>query len=274
MESKRIKKFKESLIKEIPFFPNNRETKEALLSQAKLPIILHYLNWKSRYIPLRARKVSLESYVLNDQRFLDLKGKMDKLFIEVTTGTDLTPYLSLKAHKKGYTPNTQNDKWADKDFLLNVMGFHHLHLEEFPARTNEVVFVKVTREEFRVIAIFDHSVFKSKSDDVSLNKERSRLWSIFEEYSSRGVPPNSVYLPSVITTSGHPLHMVDMASSYNEIIHNIDPNLENKKFIAEIYSEASLEIPKNNRLTWQLYDLDLGLIDKANNFFIFKYGPC
>ena len=273
MESKRIRNFKELLIKEIPFFPNNRETKEALLKQAQLPIILHYLHWKSRYIPQRPRKVILDNHVINDERISYLKEKINNLLLDVTTGTDLTPYLSSKAHKKGYTPNTENDKWADKDFLLNITGFHHLHLDKYPARTNDVIFAKITREEFHVVAIFNHSVFDSKPDN-SLNEEQLRLWSIFDEYSSRGLPPNSVYYSSVITTSGHPLEIVDIASGYNEIIHKFESQLQSQEFIHNMYKNANLVIPKKNKLTWHLYDLDLGLLDKANNFFIIKYGPC
>lgn len=275
MEPKRVKDLKSSLIREIPFFPNDRATKEGLHDQALLPIILHHLHWKSRFIPKRPRAVFIEGYAVNDKRVPELKEKIEALLSDVKGGNDLSPYLSSKADNKGYTPHTDSDKWADKDFLLNVTGFHHLHLNKSPERSNEVIFARVTREEFHVIAISDHSAFESDAtDDLSLSEERSRIFAIFREYSSRGLPPNSVYLPKIITTSGHPLEIVDIASSYNEIVLSMDKKLDDNDFINSIYEEANLDRPKNNKLKWYIHDLDLGILDKNRNFFVLKYGPC
>lgn len=286
MESKSLKKFKSTLIKAIPFFPNDKKTKDVLMNQSISSVMFHYVHWVSRFIPKRPRKVFIENYATNDQRWSDLDGVINNFISKVKSGEDLTPYLSLKVHRKGYTPvdrirNGDTDRWDDKDFLLNAMGFHHFHLglemdsNGISDRTNEVLFAKVTRNEFHIVALFDHSVFDSeKKDNDEMNSERSRLWDIFDEYSSRGIPPGSIYIPTMITTSGHPVHIHGITNEYIHIINQIDPKIENKEFIYSLYKEgANIDIPKKRKLDWHMNGLDLGLLDKNNNFFVFMNGP-
>ena len=56
-------------------------------------------------------------------------------------------------------------------------------------RTDEVLFAEVTRDQFNVVAIFDHAVF-DKTDKVTktMTAERDRLWGLFTKISSRGAP--------------------------------------------------------------------------------------
>ena len=273
----RTDKLKSYLIKEIPFFPNDRETKKELECQSLLPVLLHYLTWKSRFVPQKPRKVVIEQYLKSDKRVSSLKKLLEELFSEIESGNDLTPYLSSKANSKGYTParGLSGDKWADKDMILHTTGFHHFHFTKYPVRTDEVVFAKVSRDSFHAMAIFDHSVFKpSSGNSGALTKERARLMAIHSEYSSRGIPQGIPYADSIITTSAHPLQVVDMASAYNEIIFNNDPKLDDHDYISSIYKKVDWIIPKNNKLSWHLHGLDLGVIDKNNQFFVFREGPC
>ncbi len=264
------------MIEEIPFFPNNRGTKQNLSDQALLPVLLHYLSWKCRTIPQRPRKTYVEKYALDDKRMSGLESRINNLLSEVEAGNDLTLYLSSKVNCEGYTPyqNTNGDKWADKDFLLNTTGFHHFHLAKYPNRTNEVVFARVTREAFHIIAIFDHSVFDSVATNNDLSQERSRLLELHSEYSSRGLPPGTVYASSILVTSGHPLHVVDLASIYNEVIINNDPKLDDPDFISKIYCETQLQIPKKQKFSWYIHGLDLGIVDNNKQCIIYKFGPC
>ena len=169
-ESKRIKNLKSIIIKLIPKFPNTKETKR-ILEQKSLPsLFIDYINWASRYVPLRRRTISIEPTATNDPRWCALRTEIDAFLFKVRNGEDLTPHLSLQAHKQGFTPaagltGPNVDKWADKDFLLNVMGFHHFHLGTsieaagHVMRTDDVLFAEVTRDTFNVVAIFNHSVF-------------------------------------------------------------------------------------------------------------------
>jgi len=161
------------------------------------------------------------------------------------------------------------------------MGYHHFHLGEniepqgFATRTNDLLFAKVTREQFDVIAIFDHSVFDlERSANDEMRPERQRLWEVFHEHSSQGMPPGSAYIiPSMITTSGHSIHLVRLADEYSRIVRELDPKLDEKVFLAELYASAKQTVPKNPNLSWHLHVLDLGLLEgNTNTFFVFHYG--
>ncbi len=275
MTSKRTNQFKDSLIKQLPFSPNEKQVKVALENDSLLSLLLDFLTWKQRLIPKRPRKLIIEKHFLEDERISKLDNQINQLFSEIGAGNDLNPYLSKYVNTKGYIPSqyTNGNKWADKDELLHTTGFHHLHFEKYPKRTKELVFARITRDEFNAIAIFGHSVFGNKqANGYSCTNEEHRLMAISSEYSFRGCSSDGVFATSDMTTSCHPLHIREMASIYNEIIFNNDPKLDDTKFISSIYDEVEFQIPRNNKLCWYIYGLDLGLIDKNNQFIIFKEG--
>ena len=166
VESKRIKKLREEIIKGTPKFPNNKATKQLLEFKHLTDLLIIYLSWRARLITPRPRKVTIEQDVLNDIRWDSISNNFEMLKKKIEEGEDICPYLSLKAHEKGYTPaasgnTTDTDKWEDKDFILNVMGFYHLHtgeLEEgkkISGRTDEVIFARIDKSTFNVIGIFN-----------------------------------------------------------------------------------------------------------------------
>lgn len=281
-ESKRIRKLRRDLIKKLPKSPNDKATKIELVGQNLTDLLIHYLNWACRYVAIKKRKVIIDSEVTKDKRWPISKPGIEALFEKVRNGEELTPHLSLRAHSKGYvsskTKNTPNaDRWEDKDFLLNVMGYHHFHLGlnlepgGFVTRTDNVLFAKVTRELFTAIAIFDHSVFEPPEGEIS--SERSRLWELFDDYALSGVPDGTVVIPSLIATSGHPLHLVGMAQDYAWVISQTDPMLDQYEFLKEFYSDAGLNVPKKPKLEWWINFTDLGLFDKALDvYFVLQRG--
>lgn len=285
-EPKRIKNFRLSIVKEIPKFPNVKATKQALEEKSLANLLIYYMNWMSRYVPPRRRKVQIESTALSDKRWRSLKPAIEALLEKVRGGDDLIPHLSLQVHNQGFTPaatakNAGADRWADKDFLLNVMGFHHFHLgmSTLPAghvdRTNEVAFAEVTRDQFNLVAIFDHSVF-DKTDEVTrtMTAERDRLWDIFTKRSSRGMPPGAVYVPAAIMTSGHAEQHVRMADYYARIVRELDPRLDEPSFVHDLYTEAGLPVPSRPKLKWHFHFLDLCVIDEAQKvYFVLQKGP-
>lgn len=90
---------------------------------------------------------------------------------------DLTPHLSLSPNTRGYslaarTPGaTTEERWSDKDQLLNRMNYHHFHLGKsieaagHAARTDDLLFAEVSRDAFKVVAIFSHEVFDTNSEE-------------------------------------------------------------------------------------------------------------
>ena len=237
------------------------------------------------YFTPSPKNVIVDKEVTNDKRWKSLSISFSSLKEKIENGDDLTPYLSLKAQEKGYTPaasgtGPDTDKWADKDFLLNVMGFYHLHVGEkkegkkIVGRTDDVVFAKVDRKQFTVIGVFDHSVFdKTDAFTQEMSSERKRLWGIFDKHTLQGISANSVVIPSMITTSAHNLKIVRLAQEYVRIIKEFDTKLDDRAYANSLYDETDISPPKNPKLDWHLRGTDIGVADGATNLYIvYKYG--
>lgn len=106
-----------------------------------------------------------------------------------------------------------------------------------------------------------------------MSVERKRLWSIFDEYVIRGAPPGSVVISSPIATSGHPIHLVSTAQEYSRIISQVDPRLDDKRFINDLYSDAGIKVPNKPKFEWAFNFTDLGIHEKNQSyFFLFRRG--
>jgi len=277
-ESKRIKRLKNNLIKELPFFPNDKVTLDELESQDIGGVLIHYLHWKTRHVPKRERRVQLSPDVTSDKRWKSLKENINELFDKVRNGEDLIPHLSTKAHKNGYTPRQRiidgdADSWDDKDQILNTKGFHHFHLDMSmessgrSKRTDNVLFAFVTRETFLAAGIFDHSVFDSSIVNGALTQEQDRMWKIHQKHATLGMEPGSSYMSNIIMSSGHPMYLIQMADRYADTIENTDSKLDDRVFVNDIYDQGKLPRPDKYKLEWHIEDLDLGIYDKKNGVF-------
>lgn len=283
-ESKRTKALRLGLAKQIPKFPNDKASIQSLERKSLGALLIDYANWAIRYVAPRPRKVIIEPAASTDHRWGSLQNNIVAFLAKVERGEDLTPHLSLEPHTRGYTPAASAlgpnvDRWADKDMLLNVMGYHHFHLSMtiepggFASRTNELIFAHVTRTEFSVVAIFDHSVFECEAGQP-LNPERGRLWRIFDEWMTRNIPAGSVVVPAPIATSGHSMHFAQLAMDYARLVSKMDQQVEDPAFVSSLTTEPAIALPANPKWKWHLYYLDLGLWEKTSeSFLVFRHGP-
>jgi hypothetical protein len=283
-ETKRIEAMRLGLAKQIPKFPTGKASKRSLEGKSLGPLLIDYTNWAIRYVAPRPRKVIVEPTASTDSRWKALQKDINPFLEKVKLGEDLTPHLSHWPHRRGYTPAASAqgpdvDRWADKDMLLNVMGYHHLHTSTtidpggFERLSNEILFAHVTREEFTVVGIFDHSVFKNEPGQP-LTPERERLWQIYDERLTRHVSPGSVVVASPIMQSGHSMHSVQLAMEYARLIADIDQRLEDPAYISSLTAGTAFALPPKPKWKWHLKCLDLGLIEEASGFFLlFRKGP-
>ncbi|AQV51666.1 TPA: hypothetical protein RMM48_004029 [Escherichia coli] len=282
-ESKRIRQLKENLIKELPFFPNEKSIRTELENQSLNGVLIAYLHWKTRIVPTRRRRVHIYPEVTSDKRWKELKLGIHGLLDKVRKGEDLYPHLSLRAHKYGYTPverirNGDADSWEDKDQLLNTKGFHHFHLSMniqstgLAERTNNVLFAFVSRDQFRAVGIFDHSVFDKPDSLNGMTEERERMWTLHEKYITFGMKAGTVYINNLITASGHPVNLIMLADRYAAIIREYDQKAEDRIFVNELYAQSPLPSPERFKFEWRIEGLDLVLFDKKNRvaFNVYK----
>ena len=285
-ERPRIAAFRRALVGAIPRFPNNRASREALEKKGLTDLLIIYLSWRLRFVAPRPRTVSGRQTLASDSRAAALDPMISDFLAKVEAGDDLTPYLSLEPRTRGYTPDAQTrgasaDSWADKDFLLNVMGLHHFHLE--PAgetkgsrqRTNEMLFASVTRYVFEIVGLFYHSTF-DRLDDDTMTPERTRLWTLYDQRREEGALPGQLRLDGFgglgLVTSGHPLAVVRTAQDHARLIRQIDRLLDDPAELSKFYPDGKL--PARPKPQWHYSHLDLGLADeRAGVFMRLTKGP-
>ncbi|SEF25619.1 hypothetical protein ABL840_01720 [Variovorax sp. NFACC27] len=284
-EPKRIRQLRLAICKQIPKFPNNRESLAALEAKSLGAVLIDYINWGNRFVPPRPRRVTIEPTLTADSRWKRLSGDVKALLKKARDGADLGPYLSLRVARHGFTLKSREisqsaDRWEDKDFFLNVMGYHHFHLGPsieaagHAARTDEVLFAQVTRDAFTAVGLFDHSVFESKeAASQSMTAERDRLWRLTEQRNSFGRAPG-IYIDHPITNSGHSLQHTHLAAHFARQIYFVDPKLDDLASRAELFPDLPHAVVKAMKLTWNFHYLDLGLCDRTSGtFFVLQKGP-
>ena len=274
----RVRRFRQSLIKTLPRWPNNRASL-AMAERASLgELIIDYLNLASRIIPPRPREVIVESRVLTDPKWTQYSAEIRDLLDRCSRGESLAPYQSLRPWQRGFAPAAKKQnlpvsrKWLDKDFVLTLTGWHHFHLGSVGpngrmGRTDDVLFVEVTRTTFTVICILGHGAFTLNSPEmIALNQiHHSRLAGRY--------PLGSVVTGPVIATSGHQLHIVNYAGRCLRFMGITDPKLDEHVYLEGLYAGADKISDRKPKLAWGFKGVDFGLFDlKQKIFFVYQKG--
>jgi hypothetical protein len=273
IEPARIKKLRLHLARAIPRFPNDRTSLQHLQKKDLQHILVDFINWRSRYVGTRPRSVTVETTAAHDPRWVSLSAEIKVFLKKVRKGADITPHLSLEPHTRGFTPTalaagaSAEDKWSDKDFVLTAQGFHHFHLGtslEPPGhvkRTDDLLFAHVTHDSFKVIAIFDHSVF-----DLS-SPERQRLWVVHDQYVFRDLPPDAFVLRGAVATSGHSMQVINYANRCARTVFHIDPKLDDRSYVEDFYATSGRPVPAKTKLAWGFNHLDIGVAEMRSKVF-------
>jgi len=279
--SNREKALRKNIIDAIPKFPNDKATRIEMEGKSLGDLFIDYISWRLRLVGMRPRLVFGEDILRRELKDQSLLQGAEQFLEAVKKGDDLTPYLSNKATKRGYTPRSKNssdveERWEDKDFLLNVMGCHHFHIgvgqtsSGLVNRTDEVIFARLDRNEFHILGIYDHSVFEFSNS--SITPERDRLWKAFSEHESQGneagVYISGGYGGLGITMSGHPTIVVGLSMKLAQIVRNTEPKLDDPDFLKSLGFEN-----REAKIDWYFNHLDFGLLDtRSNRFVVLKYG--
>jgi hypothetical protein len=271
-EPKRLRDLRLGLAKAIPKSPNDRATLDELRGKPLGPLLVDFVNWRSRYVGARPRKVTLEPAATADPRWTTQVTRIRHLLEKVERGEDLSAHLSLDPHSRGYAPAAHapgaTDKWLDKDFLLATNGYHHFHLgttverRGHAERTDELIFAHVTRDGFHVIAVSDHSVFDPSS------VERHQLHCAHRAYAFRNLPPGSYVIGTALATSGHTCQAVYYAQHCARTILTIERKLDERDFVELVLADLPIDAPPQPRWDWLFQHLDLCLFERQTRTLV------
>ncbi len=248
-------------------------------------LLIIFIAWRLRHVAARPRVVLGLDKISADARYGLLKPNIDAFIAAIQQGDDLTKYLSLEPRTKGYSPaaeapGNRTDRWADKDMILNVMGLHHFHLgmateaAGHAARTDDLIFASVDRDNFEIVGLFNHAAFEHE-DDGTMSDERERIWSVYSNRLHQSALPGQLAIGGYgslgVTLSSHPVPVVRAAQDHMRIVAEIDPKLDERAYINDLFPQP---LPNNPKLTWFYQHLDFGLLEeKTQQFLLFRRGP-
>lgn len=264
-----IRKFKEDLIAQIPFTPNNRESKSFLLN-LDIGSILHiYDFWRHRFITPRPRKTFIPNQIRNnDPLYLKNKENVKAVLKKIEIGEDISSHLSRKVHEQSFdVEDFKNNRnfIGSRDHLLVCEGFYHLHLEPYPKRTDELIIGHAAEDGFEVIGIFSHKIFETENSESEKNKFNAAI----NNYLRRKMP-NGGYCIGGAGGGMQNLAGSSIANTWNQI--NNLKILQNVEFVKggieqhtrNLYKTVHNRTPKNVKAIWRMNHRNVEIFDRVN----------
>jgi len=273
-----IKRFRQTMIKELPKVPNTPVAIEELERMPTRMIISKYITWKIRTIPIRKRTIAFYPMGIDLKILLKMYPDIKVFLDKVIKGNDLNPYLSERVRTHGVIlPGASlKNKGKDIDTLVLREGLYHFHFapkdnKNPKGRSNYLIFADVSKDTFTIVAIAPHRVFEHDTEDAH------RFFDIRRRYLERDIPAGQPYMLNPVMSTGHTLEIFAYAIHCEDTINFLDPKLNDADFISQLYTDGalqhpSLERPKKPELIWFFYDLNLGILEKKKgHFFGLKY---
>lgn len=264
-----VKALMEDLVREIPYAPYTPKACEVMRS-LDLSMLLHIFHmWRQRFIMPQPRTFVVPKSVSNDPLYVKNKDAIAVIREKVERGDDLTPYLSMQIDTSAFNP----EKFAEdgsfkgtRDEMLITDGFHHMHLVEKPARSNEILIVWDTGSSLEVLGVVTHSIF----DDVSLVRTDTRYRRIVDDFLSRQYPDGGF----MIGGPGGGMQNTAASSAFSSMfqikvyryireVECFDGGIEG--FTRDLFSRLLQRNPQFVKPKWLLdKDKGLGIYDRRN----------
>ena len=152
-----IKNLKEFLVKEIPFYPNNGESKTFLLKIDIGTLINIHDSWQERTITPIPRKIIIPEHIKQDPLYNNNESKINKLTKMIENGLDISDYQSRKVKENTFDVDDFKKTRSFinyRDKMMICEGVYHLHLKPYPDRTNEVILAQINDDSFYVMGCF------------------------------------------------------------------------------------------------------------------------
>lgn len=261
-----IIRFKRQLVSELPYAPNNKESKDYLLSLDIGDIVHIYDFWQQRLIHAQPRKTFVSSQIRNSALYLRNKEKIKVILSRVSNGLDVNGYLSYKAHNATFEVEQFKQTRSFNSFrdqILICEGFHHLHLEEFPKRTDEVLIAHVTSNSFEVVQVASHDLFESDAEALAEYEKHINAFMLSKN------PNGGVYIGGA---GGGMQNLAgsSIESSFNQIhvrkiLQNVEiANTGIEKYVKNLYRHIHNRNPHYINPEWRMLGREIAIYDKKN----------
>ena len=242
-----------------------------------------YLNWIARMIPARRRKVRCADGFWNDDA-CRRRDAVFKLIEKIEAGDDLAPHYSGRVEHKGFALDRYdadgrllNHKWRDKDFALNALGVHHLHLGDDVIgehRSDDILFIAFGKDEAVCIMVGGHRHLKEQ-DLPELEKrvlgasfgiplairgvETSGGWTPSERiqlaragFANSTVVDGQVVMSMPISTAGTRTTTAHQASRILSAIRHVDELIDEPPWVAAKFEQFGIAAPASTDFEWLL----------------------
>jgi hypothetical protein len=198
--------FKEDLIRVIPYVPNTGEARE-VLRKCEVSTLVHIFHmWRQRFIVAQPRRFVVPRELSIDPLYVKHKAAIDAIKEKVERGDSLDGYLSMQIDRGTFNVDKfveDGDFQRSRDEMLITEGFHHMHLVEKPARSDELLVVWDTGDTLELVGIVTHAIF----DDMTFVRSDADYQRYVDSFLARKYPEGAFLL------GGPGGGMVNMAGS-------------------------------------------------------------
>lgn len=280
----RLSRLKADLVRTIPCA--TKALRCELASQPLRYVLIHYITWVDRLIPPRPRIVTIGKGFWESHLNLDQMAALATIADAFSSGRDLAPHLSKATRIRGYSNSKSGGRqWAvrddgHKDFALNAYGLHHLHLVpsnrqgKRSGKSDQLLFVKVSREEARFVCLGDHRSFDGEKLPEEVAKELAdEGWGLREIQPPRENDMNAfernrlrrlgLTVPEIV--DGQVIAMPPLATDGSSVLHvqhvfkinhwlaYWEPRLDTISGIEEFAASSGLSIDQFTNMRWGFY---------------------
>ena len=261
-----IIRFKRRLVSELPYAPNNKESKDFLLSLDIGNIVHIYDFGQQRLITVQPRKTFVSNQIRNSVSYVRNREKIKAILSRVSNGLDVNGYLSYKAHNATFEVEQFKQSRSFNSFrdqILICEGFHHLHLEEFPKRTDEVLIAHVKSKTFEVVQIACHGLFERDAEARAEYEKHINAFLLSKNpkggfYTGGAGGGQQNLAGSSIESSFNQIHV-------RKILRNVEiANTGIEKYVKNLYQHIHNRNPHYVNPKWRMLGREIAIYDKKN----------
>lgn len=246
-------------------------------------LLIVYLNWRARFIPVRRRQIYLSAELQASPKYLQHQAATDVIAKKIQAGADLTPHLSRRVtsiYEPHNSRSPKNQRRTDLDLLVAEWGIHHLHLttdieaDRFVRRTDDLLFAVFQPDDAFLIAIFPHGSW-TKSELATITVRNWPDADVFHELrgviglaqtvgeTDRPLLRNAglttaldidgkVYIPSGQSTAGTPIAATMTSNQTMHALHSLRDTLNSRpEELADKIRDAGFLLEGSP--TWKAY---------------------